>query len=81
VALVSGSMQAGNQGEEYTVEIPKAMLVEKIRGRSGAEKANQADQELPDKVDTEADAELLSKYDLDPAELEGDFEGQSPSIG
>lgn len=63
------------------MEIPKAMIVEKIRGRSGAEKANQADQELPDKVDTETDAELLSKYDLDPVELEGDFEGQSPSIG
>lgn len=63
------------------MEIPKAMIVEKIRGRSGAEKANEADQELPDKVDTDSDAELLAKYDLNPDELIGEFGGQSPSVG
>jgi hypothetical protein len=63
------------------MEIPKAMIVEKIRGRSGAEKANEADKELPDKVDTEADANLLAKYDLSPGDLDEDFEGQSPNVG
>lgn len=63
------------------MEIPKAMLVEKIRGKSGAEKANQADNELPDKVDTDTDAELLKKYDIDPSELSDDFGGQSPNVG
>ena len=63
------------------VEIPKAMIVEKIRSRSGAEKANEADRELPDKVDTEADANLLAKYDLSPGDLTEDFEGQSPGVG
>lgn len=63
------------------MEIPKAMIVEKIRGRSGAEKANEADQELPDKVDTDADAELLAKYDLNPDELLDEFGGQAPSVG
>lgn len=63
------------------MEIPKAMIVEKIRGRSGAEKANEADQELPDKVDTDSDAELLAKYDLNPDELLDEFGGQAPNVG
>ena len=63
------------------VEVPKAMVVERIRSRSGAEKASQADKELPDKVDVDNDAELLSKYDLDPQELRDAFGGGSPSIG
>jgi hypothetical protein len=63
------------------VEIPKAMVVELILSHSGAEKANQADIELPEKVDTENDAELLRKYDLDPDELRDEFRGQSPEAG
>lgn len=63
------------------MEIPKAMIVERIRSRSGAEKASQADDELPDKIDTDTDAELLQKYDIDPSELDEDFEGQSPNAG
>lgn len=63
------------------MEIPKAMLIEKIQGRSGAEKANDADKELPDKIDTDTDAELLKKYDIDPQELEDEFGGQSPVAG
>ncbi len=63
------------------MEIPKAMIVERIRGASGAERAQEADGELPDKVDTETDAELLSKYDIDPSELQETFKGQSPTAG
>jgi hypothetical protein len=63
------------------VEIPKAMSVERIRSRSGAEKANQADDELPDKVDVDNDGGLLQKYDLDPDELRGEFGGGSPGVG
>ena len=63
------------------MEIPKAMIVEKIRGRSGAGKANEADKELPDKVDTETDANLLAKYDLSPSDFDADFGGQSPNVG
>ncbi len=60
-------------------QIPKAMVVEQIKSRSGAEKANQADKELPDKIDTDADAEILRKYDIDPQELLDAFGGGSPA--
>jgi hypothetical protein len=62
------------------VEIPKAMIVERIRAQQGAEKANEADGELPDKVDTEEDADLLEKYGLDPAQLT-DIAGGNPAVG
>lgn len=41
------------------------MIVEKIRNRNSAGKANEADKELPDKIYIDA-AGLLSKYDPDP---------------
>ena len=61
------------------VEIPKAMLIEKIRSRGGSEAAERADSELPDKVDIDSDAELLQRFDLDPEDLRDEFEGQSPA--
>ncbi|MDX6380360.1 MAG: hypothetical protein QOI57_1384, partial [Rubrobacteraceae bacterium] len=33
----------------------------------------------PDKIDTDTDAELLSKYDIDPDELHDEHGGQSPA--
>jgi hypothetical protein len=63
------------------VEIPKAMVIERIRSKSGAEKANEADNELPDKVDTENDAGLLEKYGLTADELSNALGGQSPNAG
>lgn len=62
------------------MEIPKAMIVERIRSQQGAEKANEADSELPDKVDTEANADLLQKYGLDPDQLT-DIAGGNPAVG
>jgi hypothetical protein len=62
------------------VEIPKAMIVERIRTQQGAEKASEVDSELPDKVDTEVNAILLQKYGLDPAQL-GDIAGGNPAVG
>ncbi len=61
-------------------EIPKAMIVERIRSQQGAQKANEADRELPDKVDTDTDAGLLQKYGLDPSEV-ADLLGGSPAVG
>lgn len=63
------------------MEIPKAMLVERIRSRSGSEMAERADSELPDKVDLDSDGETLRGLDLDPDELRDEFRGQSPNAG
>lgn len=63
------------------MEIPKAMIVERIRSQGGPEIAEGADEELPEKLDPESDAELLRKYGLDPDELREEFRGQSPAAG
>jgi hypothetical protein len=65
------------------VEIPKATVLERIRSRSGAEAADSANDELPDRLDldSEQDAGLLRRYDLDPDELREEFGGGSPSTG
>ncbi len=63
------------------MEIPKSMVVERIRSPEGAEAANNADNELPDKLDLDSDAELLSKYGIDTDELRDEFGGQSPVAG
>jgi hypothetical protein len=63
------------------MEIPKTMIVERVRSRGGPEMAERADKELPEKIDPDSDAELLSKYGLDPDELREDFGGQSPAAG
>ncbi len=67
------------EGEEHEMDVPKTMVVERIHSRSGAEMADRADKELPEKIDLDADAELLSKYDIDPDELRGEFGGQAPA--
>jgi len=51
------------------VQIPKEQVLELLRNRGDASQAQQADQELPDQVDTDQHAGLLSKFGLDPAEL------------
>ncbi|MDP8952175.1 MAG: hypothetical protein M3N18_08060 [Actinomycetota bacterium] len=65
------------------VEVPKAALLERIRTRSGPEAADSADEELPDKLDLDSDqdAGLLRRYDLDPDDLREEFGGGSPSTG
>ncbi|HEX2404047.1 MAG TPA: hypothetical protein VHM29_05035 [Acidimicrobiia bacterium] len=56
------------------------MIVERIRSQQGAEKANEADSKLPDKVDTEANSDLLRQYGLDPEQLT-DIAGGNPAVG
>ena len=65
------------------VEIPKAAVIERIRGRSGPKAADSANDELPDKLDLDSDADtrLLRRYDIEPDELREEFGGGSPSTG
>jgi hypothetical protein len=61
--------------------VPKTMVVEQLRARGDAEGAERADRELGEKVDTDADAALLSGLGVDAGQLAEDFDGQSPAIG
>ena len=51
------------------MEIPKEAIINLIRERLGGDKAAQADQELPDRVDHEQHSDLLAKFGIDPQEL------------
>lgn len=53
------------------MEIPKDKIIELLKERGGDDKAAQAEQELPDKVDHEEHSDLLAKHGIDPKELVG----------
>ncbi len=57
------------------MEIPKDQILELLRSRGDHDKADQADQELPDQVDPEKHSDLLAKFGIDPSELLGKFGG------
>jgi hypothetical protein len=80
ILVVSGP-QRGK--EPFMVEVPKITIVERIRSRSGPEAADSANDELPEKLDldSDSDARLLRRYDIEPDELREEFGGGSPSTG
>ncbi len=52
------------------MEIPKDAILDFLRDRGQSDRAAEAEQELPDQVDTERDAGLLSRFGIDdPQEL------------
>jgi hypothetical protein len=51
------------------MEIPKDKIIELIRERVGGDRAQEAERELPDKVNPEHHAGLLEKFGLDPKDL------------
>lgn len=55
------------------MEIPKGQVLEFIRERAGGDQAAQAEQELPEPVDTERDAGLLERFGVNPQDLLGRF--------
>jgi hypothetical protein len=57
------------------MQIDKAQLIEMLRQQGKNDQADQADQELPDQVDTDQHADLLQRFGLDPKELLGRFTG------
>jgi hypothetical protein len=63
------------------VNIPKEMVVERVRARGDVEVTGRAERDLPEKVDPERDAELLRGLHVDPADLVEEFGGQSPEVG
>ena len=57
------------------MEIDKGTVLSLLRERGEDDKAAQAEQELPDQVDTDRDAGLLERFGVSPQELLGRFTG------
>jgi predicted PhzF superfamily epimerase YddE/YHI9 len=57
------------------MQLDKNMILDLLRERGQADQANQADQQLPDQVDTDQHADLLQQLGLDPQELIQKFMG------
>ena len=62
------------------MQIPKEQILEFLRSRGDEDKAQQADGELPDQVDTDKDQGLLSKYGIDVQDLMSKFGGSIPGL-
>ena len=60
------------------MQIDKAQIIEMLRQQGNNDQADQADQELPDQVDTDQHTDLLQRFGLDPKELLGRFAGGLP---
>ena len=59
------------------MQIDKQTVLDLLREQGQEDKAAQADQELPDQVDTERDASLLQRFGIDPSDLVSRFTGGS----
>ena len=63
------------------MQIPKDKILELLRSRGQEDKAQQAEGELPDQVDTEQHADVLQRIGVDPGDLAGSLGGISGKLG
>ena len=63
------------------MQIPKDQILQLLRSRGEDQKADQADGQLPDQVDTEQHAGLLEKLGIDPQDLIGQLGGAGGIAG
>lgn len=61
------------------MQIDKSQIIDMLK--SDHDKADQAQAELPDTVDTDAHAYLLAKHGVDPKALMGDAGGALGGLG
>ena len=57
------------------MQIDKEQVLQLLRDKSQHEQANQAQQQLPEQVDTDQHADLLSRFNVDTKELLTKFGG------
>ncbi len=57
------------------MQIDKSQILDLLKQKGDTAKADEADQQLPDKVDTDEHAGLLSKFGLNPQDLISKFTG------
>jgi hypothetical protein len=55
------------------MEIPKEKVVQVLRDRGQDDVADQADQHLPDPIDTDKHADQLKQHGVDPGDLLGNI--------
>ena len=60
------------------MQLDKSTILDLLRQQGKNDQADQADQELPDQVDTDQHAGLLQRFGLDRNELLGRFAGGLP---
>lgn len=65
-----------NPNEEKTMQIPKEQILQMLRDRGEHDRAQQAEQKLPDQVDPEQHSDLLSQIGIDPGKILGGLEGK-----
>jgi hypothetical protein len=63
------------------MEIPKDKILDLLKQRGEQDKAQRADQELPDSVDPERDQGLLERLGIDPQDLLGSLGGLGGKLG
>ena len=63
------------------MEIPKDKILELLKQRGDHDKADQAERELPDTVDTERDQSMLDRLGIDPQDLLGNLGGLGGKFG
>jgi hypothetical protein len=58
------------------VEIPKEQILQMLRDRGDHDKAQQADQQLPDQVDPDQHGDLLGRLGISPSDILGGAAGK-----
>jgi hypothetical protein len=62
------------------MEIPKDKVLELLEQQGQSDQVEQARQELPDQVEPDRDAGLLSKFGIDSQDLLGKFGGGTAGL-
>jgi len=63
------------------MQIDKDQVIDFLRQQGRHEQADQAQQDLPDQVDTEQHADLLSRFNINPQDLLGKLGGLGGALG
>jgi hypothetical protein len=73
--MAGQTLAVATAGKETFVQLDKNMILDFLRERGQQDQAAEAEQQLPDQVDTDQDAGLLQRFGIDPQELIQKFMG------
>lgn len=63
------------------MQLDKQQIIDFLRSRGNQDQAQQAEQELPDQVDTDQHSGLLEKFGVDLGALQGGLGGLGDKLG